>query len=315
MSTSHPTRVLLTSPRGFCAGVDRAIEIVRQALETFGPPVYVFHEIVHNPYVVQELRDMGAVFVNDLTEVPPGARAIYSAHGVSPTVKAQSEERALRVIDATCPLVTKVHLEAVRFAQEGFHCILVGHKGHDEVIGTMGEVPGHITLVSDVTEAETVVVPEAGRVALLTQTTLSVDDTREIIAVLRRRFPTLTFPPKEDICYATQNRQSAVKELAAQADLVLVLGASNSSNSQRLCEVAQLSGVPAYLINDIQELRPEWLEGVETVGITSGASTPEFLVQRAVEHFQRLGATGVRLLRTVEERVHFAMPRELQPVR
>ena len=307
-------RVLLASPRGFCAGVDRAIEIVRLALETYGPPVYVFHEIVHNPYVVQELRDKGAVFVNDLSEVPQGSRTVYSAHGISPAVRAAAQEHALQVIDATCPLVTKVHLEAVRFAQDGYFSILVGHKDHDEVVGTMGEVPGHITLVSNVAEAEAVQVPDARQVALLTQTTLSVDDTREIMDVLRRRFPALTFPPKEDICYATQNRQSAVKELAAQSDLVLVLGASNSSNSQRLCEVALLSGVPAYLINDIDDLRPEWLKGVKTVGITSGASTPEFLVQRAVDYFRALGAEEVRLLSTVEERVHFVLPKELQGI-
>ena len=307
-------RVLLASPRGFCAGVDRAIEIVRLTLDVYGPPVYVFHEIVHNPYVVNALREKGAIFVNGLSEVPPGARTIYSAHGVNPQVRAQAQERGLQVIDATCPLVTKVHLEAVRFDQDGYFNILVGHKGHDEVVGTMGEVPGSIVLVSTVEEAEAVTVPDPLRVAVLTQTTLSVDDTKDIIETLQRRFPSLVFPQKEDICYATQNRQAAVRELAAQVDLVLVLGASNSSNSQRLREVAEQSGVASHLINDIEALQPAWLEGVKTVGITSGASTPEFLVQQAIEYFQKSGAAEVRLLDTVKERVHFTLPRELRTV-
>lgn len=305
-------RVILASPRGFCAGVDRAIEIVRMTLDAYGPPVYVFHEIVHNPYVVQDLRQRGAIFVNDLAEAPEGARTVYSAHGVSPEVRAQANKQSLSIIDATCPLVTKVHLEAMRFARQGYFNILVGHKGHDEVIGTMGEAPESTVLVSTVEEAESVVVPDPEHVAILTQTTLSVDDTSDIIETLRRRFPALRFPPKDDICYATQNRQSAVKALAAQVDLVLVLGASNSSNSQRLREVAQQSCVPAHLINDISALRSEWLESIETVGITSGASTPEFLVQGAIDYFVARGATDVHLLETVEERVHFALPRELQ---
>lgn len=307
-------RILLASPRGFCAGVDRAIEIVRLALETYGPPLYVYHEIVHNPYVVAELRQKGAIFVDKLSEVPSGARAIYSAHGVSPEVRAEAAARALRVIDATCPLVTKVHIEAHRFAREGFHIFLVGHKGHDEVIGTMGEVPDHVTLVSDVEEAETVEVPEGAPVVVLTQTTLSVDDTKAIIKVLHQRFPGLRFPPKEDICYATQNRQLAVRDLAQQTELVIVLGGFNSSNSQRLREVAQQCGVPAYLVNNVAEVSPEWLVGVETVGLTSGASTPEFLVQEAVAHFQALGTAEVQLLETVQERVHFALPKELSAV-
>ncbi len=304
-------RIVLASPRGFCAGVDRSIEIVRLALAAYGPPVYVYHEIVHNPYVVKELEDLGAQFVDDLLDVPHDGRTVYSAHGVSPVVREQAHARDLRVIDATCPLVTKVHLEAVRFAQSGFFVILVGHKGHDEVIGTMGEVPDHVVLVSDVAEAEQVAVPSASPVAALTQTTLSVDDTTAIIGVLRRRFPQLTLPPKDDICYATQNRQAAVKQLAQHCDLVLVVGGSNSSNSQRLQEVALLAGVPAYLVNDLHAVRPEWLEGVATVGITSGASTPEFLVQQIVDHCTALGATEVVPLDTVEERVHFALPREL----
>ena len=307
------SRVLLASPRGFCAGVDRAIEIVRLTLERFGPPVYVFHEIVHNPYVVGELREKGAVFVNDLSEVPAGARTIYSAHGVSPEVRGEAGERQLQVIDATCPLVTKVHLEAMRFAGNGFFNILIGHKGHDEVIGTMGEVPaGQIALVSDLADAEHIEPPDPAKVAVLTQTTLSVDDTRDIVAALERRFPAVSLPAKDDICYATQNRQAAVKALAAEAELVLVLGASNSSNSQRLYEVARGCGSAAYLINDVRDIQQEWLEGVDTVGITSGASTPEFLVGQVVDYFRRRDPVTVDFLQTVEERVHFSLPRELR---
>jgi len=306
-------RVLLASPRGFCAGVDRAIEIVRLALERFGPPAYVFHEIVHNPYVVGELREKGAIFVNDLSEVPPGALTIYSAHGVSPAIREQATRLELRVIDATCPLVTKVHLEAVRFAKDGYFNILIGHRGHDEVVGTMGEVsPEGVALVSDVAEAKEIRPPDPTRVAVLTQTTLSVDDTREIVSVLEARFPTVALPAKDDICYATQNRQAAVKELAARAQLVLILGASNSSNSQRLCEVAQGCGAAAHLINDVGDIRQEWLAGVETVGVSSGASTPEFLVAQVVDHFKKGGVSEISVLHTVEERVHFALPREVR---
>jgi len=317
MPDPSPTlhRVLLASPRGFCAGVDRAIEIVRLALEAYGPPVYVYHEIVHNPYVVRELRDKGAVFVLDLADVPEGARTIYSAHGVSPAIRQQAAERHLQLVDATCPLVTKVHLEAVRFANEGYWILLIGHKGHDEVTGTMGEAPHRMLLVSDVEEAEQVEVPETDRLAVLTQTTLSVDDTEAIIVVLRRRFPGIVFPTKDDICYATQNRQTSVKALAQQTDLVLVLGASNSSNSQRLREVAEQAGVLAHLINDHTEIQPEWLVGVGTVGVTSGASTPDFLVQETVAHLRALGATEVEQMTLVEEGVHFALPRELAVLR
>lgn len=307
--------LVLASPRGFCAGVDRAIEIVRLALEAYGPPVYVFHEIVHNPYVVRELREMGAVFVNELSEAPEGARTVYSAHGVSPAVRAEAAARRLQVIDATCPLVTKVHLEAVRFARDGYTVILVGHRGHDEVIGTMGETPDHILLVSDVNDARTVSPPDPNRVAVLTQTTLSVDDTQAIIEALRERFPHLTFPPKDDICYATQNRQIAVKELAGQVDVVLVLGGSNSSNSQRLREVAETVGASAFLVNDIQSADPAWFHNARRVGITSGASTPEFLVEQAVAHFRELGIETVVSLTTAEERVHFALPRGLARAR
>ncbi len=304
-------RVVLASPRGFCAGVDRAIEIVRMAIETYGPPVYVFHEIVHNPYVVRELRDRGAIFVQGLDEVPAGARTVYSAHGVSPEVRQQAGSRRLQVVDATCPLVTKVHLEAVRFAKDGYWILLIGHKGHDEVTGTMGEVPDRILLVSDVAEAEAVQAPDPQRVAVLTQTTLSVDDTQAIIDVLKRRFPALVFPTKDDICYATQNRQIAVKALASEVDLVLVLGASNSSNSARLREVAQHAGVQAHLINDHTEIQPEWLEGVATAGISSGASTPDFLVQETVARLREMGAAAVDQITTAEEKVHFPLPKEL----
>ncbi len=304
-------RIVLASPRGFCAGVDRAIEIVRLALSAYGAPVYVYHEIVHNPYVVAELRTKGAIFVNDLSEVPAGARAIYSAHGVSPAVRTEADGRSLQVIDATCPLVTKVHTEAQRFAKGGFHILLVGHKGHDEVVGTMGEAPEQTTLVGNVAEAETVQVPDGARVALLTQTTLSVDDATAIVQTLRKRFPELQFPREEDICYATQNRQFAVKKLTEEADLILVLGGSNSSNSQRLQEVAEQYGAPAHLVNNVSEVKAEWLVGVETVGLTSGASTPEFLVQEAVSHFQALGAAEITLVETAKERAQFALPKEL----
>jgi len=304
-------QLLLASPRGFCAGVDRAIEIVRLALDAYGPPVYVYHEIVHNPYVVGELRSRGAVFVDALAEAPEGARLIYSAHGVSPALRAEAAARRLQVIDATCPLVTKVHLEAVRFARQGYTILLIGHKGHDEVVGTMGETPDHILLVSDLDEARTVAPADPDRVAVLTQTTLSVDDTASIIAVLRQRFPALVFPPKDDICYATQNRQAAVKQLAARAEVVLVLGGANSSNSQRLREVAEHAGARAYQVNDIGEVDPAWLAGGVTVGITSGASTPEFLVDQAVAHLREQGAAAAVSVDVVEERVHFALPREL----
>jgi 4-hydroxy-3-methylbut-2-enyl diphosphate reductase len=292
--------------------VDRAIDIVNIALELYGTPVYVRKEIVHNAHVVQELRDRGAVFVDELDEVPDGGRVIFSAHGIAPAVRAQAAAKGLRVIDATCPLVTKVHLEALKFAREGRWIILVGHSGHDEVIGTMGHAPGQMALVGSVEEAEQVQVPDPERVAVITQTTLSIDDTIEIVAVLKRRFPRAVFPPKDDICYATQNRQMAVKEMAGSVDLLLVIGSPNSSNSMRLVEVAQAVGVRAYLIDDISEIDPRWLEGVRTVGITAGASAPEHLVQQAVEFFKPMGISRVEELDGIREDVVFALPPEIQ---
>ena len=304
-------RVVLAKPRGFCAGVDRAIDVVKKALELYGSPVYVRKEIVHNKYVIRALAAKGAVFIDELDGVPDGAVVIFSAHGVSPAVRVTAAAKNLKVIDATCPLVTKVHMEAVRYANENRSIILVGHAGHDEVIGTMGEVPGQIQLVGSIEEAEQVQVPDPDRVAVTTQTTLGVDDANVIIEVLRRRFPKLITPASDDICYATQNRQTAVKVLAEDADLVLVLGSSNSSNSRRLREVAEGAGAKAYLIDDAMEIDPVWLEGVECVAITAGASAPEYLVQQVVDYFRSLGVEQVEEVLVVEERVTFLLPLEL----
>ena len=304
-------KVLLAKPRGFCAGVDRAIDVVNMALQLFGSPVYVRKEIVHNKYVIRSLAAKGAVFVDELEEIPTGAVAIFSAHGVSPEVRARAAAKNLKVIDATCPLVTKVHLEAVRYAREGRSIILVGHAGHDEVIGTMGEVPGKIQLVGSIEEAEQVHIPDPERVAVTTQTTLGVDDANVIIEVLRRRFPKLMAPPSDDICYATENRQRAVKLMAEEADLVLVLGSDNSSNSRRLREVAEGAGAKAFLIDDASEINPAWLEGVECVAITAGASAPEYLVQQVVAYFRSLGVEQVDEVAAVEEKVTFLLPPEL----
>ncbi|MBI2370069.1 MAG: 4-hydroxy-3-methylbut-2-enyl diphosphate reductase, partial [Deltaproteobacteria bacterium] len=293
---------------GFCAGVERAIEIVEMALNLYGPPVYVRKEIVHNRHVVEELRAKGAIFVEAVDEVPEGSLVIFSAHGVAPVVHEETRARRLRVIDATCPLVTKVHLEVHRFMKAGYSIILVGHKDHDEVIGTMGEAPGKIQLVTSVEDAEAVQVPNPDKVMVLTQTTLSVDDTREIVATLRRRFPRLATPPKDDICYATQNRQAAVKELARQADLILVIGSANSSNANRLVEVAQVAGTRAHLIDDVRDISPAWLNGVRAVGVTAAASTPEVLVQQVVEYLREHGARDVREVATVKEDVRFGLP-------
>ncbi|MFQ5803509.1 MAG: 4-hydroxy-3-methylbut-2-enyl diphosphate reductase [Candidatus Methylomirabilales bacterium] len=305
-------RVILAAPRGFCAGVDRAIDIVNLALELYGTPVYVRKEIVHNAHVVQELGGRGAVFVDDLEEVPDGARVIFSAHGIAPEVRTQAAAKGLRVIDATCPLVTKVHYEALKYDRDGRWVILVGHAGHDEVIGTMGHAPGRMQLVGTVEEAEQVQVADPDRVSVITQTTLSIDDTREIIAVLKRRFPSAVFPPKDDICYATQNRQVVVKQMAGTIDLLLVIGSPNSSNSMRLVEVAQADGVRAYLIDDVSEIDPVWLKGVRTVGITAGASAPEHLVQEAIDFFRRSGVSQVEEWDGIREDVVFALPPEIQ---
>jgi 4-hydroxy-3-methylbut-2-enyl diphosphate reductase len=304
-------KVLLANPRGFCAGVERAIDVVDLALQRFGSPIYVRREIVHNKYVIRSLAAKGAVFVDELDEVPEGAVAIFSAHGVSPDVRARAAAKNLKVIDATCPLVTKVHGEAIRYAREGRFIILVGHAGHDEVIGTMGEVPDQIQLVGSVEEAESVQVPDPDRVAVTTQTTLGVDDANVIIEVLRRRFPKLLTPASDDICYATQNRQIAVKLMAEEADLVLVLGSDNSSNSRRLREVAEDAGAKAFLIEDAAEIDPAWLEGVKCVAVTAGASAPEYLVQQVVAYFKRMGVDQVEEITAVEEKVTFLLPPEL----
>jgi 4-hydroxy-3-methylbut-2-enyl diphosphate reductase len=306
--------ILLASPRGFCAGVDRAIEIVELALQRFGAPVYVRHEIVHNRHVVEALRAEGAVFVDEPGEAPAGARLIYSAHGVSPAVRHAAAERGLEAIDATCPLVTKVHREVIRMVRDGFEVVMIGHAGHVEVEGTMGHAPERMHLVQTVDDVERLAVADPDRLGCVTQTTLSVDDTREIMDALRRRFPRIVLPRRDDICYATQNRQDAVKELADRADLVLVVGAPASSNSNRLVEVASKRGVPAFLIQNADEIRPAWLEGAQCVGVTAGASTPEFLVQSVVERLRELsgGEAPVRSLPQVEEGVRFQLPPEVR---
>jgi 4-hydroxy-3-methylbut-2-en-1-yl diphosphate reductase len=306
-----PERLLLAKPRGFCAGVDRAIDVVNMALQLFPGPIYVRKEIVHNKRVIQSLIAKGVIFVDEIDEVPEGARVIFSAHGVSPDVRRKAAAKHLKVIDATCPLVTKVHLEAIRFAREGRSIILVGHAGHEEVAGTMGEVPDRIRLVSSVEEAEKVQVPDPDRVAVTTQTTLGVDDAKVIIDVLRRRFPKLVTPSSDDICYATQNRQTAVKLLARQAELVLVLGSDNSSNSKRLREVAESAGARAYLIDDASEIDPAWLEGARNVAVTAGASAPEQLVQEVIAFFKNLGVEQIEEIEAIEERVTFVPPPEI----
>jgi 4-hydroxy-3-methylbut-2-enyl diphosphate reductase len=303
-----PRKLVLASPRGYCAGVDRAVDTVRRALEHFGAPVYVRKEIVHNAHVVRELADGGAVFVDSELEVPEEAVVVLSAHGVAPDVYRQSEARRLRVLDATCPLVTKVHAEARRYAERGYTVILIGHEGHEEVVGTMGEAPEAIQLIGSVEEIDRLAVDDPQRVAYVTQTTLAVDETLEIIAALRRRFPAIVGPARDDICYATQNRQNAVKQLAGEVDLVLVIGSRNSSNSNRLVDVTREAGVPAFLIDDDLDIDPAWLTGVDTVGITSGASAPESLVERVVAHFRALGVTEVASPELVDEDVHFSLP-------
>jgi 4-hydroxy-3-methylbut-2-enyl diphosphate reductase len=305
-------RVVLAAPRGFCAGVVRAIEIVNTVLQLLPPPIYVRKEIVHNRFVVEHFKQRGVIFVNELDEVPDGATVIFSAHGVSPAVREMARKKNLRVIDATCPLVTKVHLEAIKFAQEGYSIILIGHEGHEEVEGTMGEAPHCTYLVQSVEDVERLQVPNPEKVAYLTQTTLSVDDTAEIVAALKRKFPKIVGPRTDDICYATQNRQNAVKALAKQVDVILVIGSQNSSNSQRLKEVAISNGCPAYLIDGAEHIRTEWLIDAESVGVTSGASAPEILVKQVIQRLQELGATEVVELRLTEERVQFAPPPELK---
>ena len=305
--------LLVAGLRGFCAGVVRAIDVVERALEVCDGPVYVRKEIIHNRYVVEELRAKGAIFVEEVEEVPDGAWLIYSAHGISPQVREAASTKGLRTIDATCPLVTKVHLEAIHFARSGYTIILIGHEEHDETIGTLGEAPDAIRLVGTLEEAATVEVPDPSKVAFLTQTTLSLDDTREIVTLLKRRFPALVSPAKGDICYATQNRQDAVKAMAPHVDLLLVLGAPNSSNSIRLCEVSRGLNVPSHLIERASDIRPEWLQGVRVLGLTASASAPEILVREVVDYTrEHLGVTEVREFETVQENVNFSLPVELK---
>lgn len=306
-------KVILARPRGVCAGVERAVKIVELALERFGAPIYVRKEIVHNRFIVDHLRQQGARFVDELDEVPAGALVIFSAHGISPAVREDAERRGLRTVDATCPLVSKVHLEVLRYVKRDYNLVLIGHEGHDEVVGTLGHAPQSITLVTDVAHAERVELPLDKPLIVLTQTTLSVDDTKQIMGVLMRRFPQLETPGADDICYATQNRQNAVKALAeSRIDLLLVVGSNNSSNAKRLVEVGESRGVPGYLIDRGAEIQPEWLTGVSAVGVTSGASTPEELVQDVVARLRELGASEVEVSTTVEEHVVFTLPPELR---
>jgi len=307
-----PRRVLLAAPRGYCAGVDRAVQTVEHALDLHGAPIYVRKEIVHNKHVVSELEKRGAIFVDQETEVPEGEMVVFSAHGVAPSVHENAKARQLRTIDATCPLVTKVHVEARKFAKDGYTIVLIGHDGHEEVEGTTGEAPDNIVLVETEDDVDSLEIENTDRIAYITQTTLSVDETSAIIAALKRKFPSITGPKTDDICYATTNRQQAVKELARECDLVLVIGSTNSSNSVRLVEVAREHGVASHLIDNRGQVDESWLEGVETVGITSGASAPEELVQALVDFFRERGATEVSELRTVDEDVRFMLPTQIR---
>ncbi len=307
-------KIVLAQPRGFCAGVERAIEIVERALEKYGPPVYVRHEIVHNKHVVEDLRRMGAIFVEELDEVPAGAITVFSAHGVSQAVEDEAARRELPVIDATCPLVAKVHKEGQRYAQTGLEMILIGHKGHPEVEGTMGRIPNKIHLISKPQDVEGLEVADPDRLAYVTQTTLSVDDTSDIIEALKARFPNIVGPDVKDICYATQNRQQAVRELAKKVDVILVIGSKNSSNSNRLKEIGEESDVPSYLIDDVAALDPVWLQGKRSVGVTAGASAPEELIQELIEELHSHHDGEVEILTGIEESVSFKLPRELQRI-
>jgi 4-hydroxy-3-methylbut-2-enyl diphosphate reductase len=301
-------RILLAWPRGYCAGVERAVDTVERALRMYGLPVYVRKQIVHNRHVVADLEALGAIFVDDESEVPEGAVVVFSAHGVSPEVYDNAARRRLSVIDATCPLVTKVHVEARRFASRGNTILLIGHEGHEEIVGTTGEAPNRTVLVQSPEEAAAVVVDDPDHISYLSQTTLSVDETNDIIGVLQARFPKLQGPPSEDICYATQNRQEAVKAMAAEADVILVIGSENSSNSNRLVEVARAAGTPAYLVDDERQIDPAWLEGADTVGLTSGASVPEFLIDRVVAYLKKRGAVDVERVGSIEENMRFSLP-------
>jgi 4-hydroxy-3-methylbut-2-en-1-yl diphosphate reductase len=310
MSTASK-KIILLRPRGFCAGVVRAIDVVKIALDLYGAPIYVRKEIVHNKHVVDELREAGAIFVEELEEVPSGARVIFSAHGVSPAVRIEAKERSLKVIDATCPLVTKVHLEAVKFAKRGYSIVLIGHKDHDEVIGTLGEAPQSTILVSTVEDVDRLNISDPEHVSFITQTTLSLDETRDIVERLRERFPKIQGPAAQDICYATENRQLAVKAVVPLCQLLLVVGSQNSSNSRRLVEVCEKMGVPAYLIDDLKEVKPAWLAGIQTVAVTAGASAPENLVEELIGSLQGSGFNELEEMEIKEEDVRFNLPSEL----
>jgi 4-hydroxy-3-methylbut-2-enyl diphosphate reductase len=307
-----PEKILLAAPRGYCAGVDRAVTTVERALDLYGPPIYVRKEIVHNKHVVERLRARGAVFIDSEQEAPEGATVVFSAHGVAPEVHENAKRRHLRTVDATCPLVTKVHREAVKFAQEGYTIVLIGHEGHEEVEGTMGEAPGSIVLVQSVEDVQRLQVPDPERIAYISQTTLSVDETQSVIGALRERFPAIVGPRTDDICYATTNRQAAVKQLARECDLVLVIGSANSSNSNRLVEVAREQGADAYLIDNVDQVREEWLAGRSVLGVTSGASAPEELVRALVEHFRARGTRIVEELEVIREDVRFMLPKAIR---
>jgi 4-hydroxy-3-methylbut-2-enyl diphosphate reductase len=305
-------RIILANPRGFCAGVNMAIDSLDRALELFGTPLYAYHEIVHNRPVVERFQKRGVVFVESMEDIPEGSTVLYSAHGVAPAVREAAARRRLRAIDATCPLVTKVHMEAVRYAKDRYHIILIGHEGHDEVVGTMGEAPQSITLVESEADVEALTLPADAKVAYLTQTTLSVDETQGIIAALKRKYPHIAGPAKDDICYATQNRQEAVKDLVPEADVVLVLGSRNSSNSQRLAEIARVAGKAAYLIDGVHELRDDWFAGARAVLVTAGASAPEDVVQECVGHLRRRFGADVESRTVREEHVSFPLPKGLR---
>jgi 4-hydroxy-3-methylbut-2-enyl diphosphate reductase len=305
-------KIILANPRGFCAGVNMAIESLERALELYGTPLYVYHEIVHNRHVVDRFKNRGVVFVDGIDEIPPGSNVLYSAHGVAPAIRKAAAERSLRAIDATCPLVTKVHMEAVRFAREGYTILLIGHEGHDEVLGTLGEAPDSIRLVQDVAEVEALDLPAGAKVAYLTQTTLSVDDAEVIIAALRRRFPHIVGPSRDDICYATQNRQEAVKDLVPEADVVVVLGSRNSSNSLRLAEIARSYGLTSHLIDGVHEIDDAWFNPQQTVLVTAGASAPEEVVEECVAYLKKRFSAAVESRTVREEHVSFPLPRELR---
>jgi 4-hydroxy-3-methylbut-2-en-1-yl diphosphate reductase len=310
--TPASIEILLAEPRGFCAGVDRAIEIVERALQKFGAPIYVRHEIVHNTYVVNDLKSRGAIFIEDLSEVPPGSTLVFSAHGVSKAVQAEARARGFEIFDATCPLVTKVHVEVAKLAREGYEFIMIGHKGHPEVEGTMGQLDHGIHLVEDVADVADIEPAQTEKLAVVTQTTLSVDDAAEITAAVRRRFPNVRAPKQQDICYATQNRQDAVKILSPQVDVLIVVGSPTSSNSNRLAELARKLGVDSHMVDSPEELRPEWLAGKSRVGLTAGASAPDVLVRQVIDRIKDLGAVSVRTIDGIEETLKFPLPKGLR---